>query len=206
MKSDSARRVLLIEDDRLVAEGTRAELERAHLRVTISHSCAEALAALEQGVELDFALVDYGLPDQSGTAIGKTLLERFRLPFALLTGHSDQEVVRDAAASGAVGFLLKPASAPEVLAVIETGIARASELFALTEHARRLGEGKRALNTASGIVMERFGLTEEDSARVVRYFARSNRISLEEASQQIVDRRGSLELLSAMSRMLARSC
>lgn len=205
MKREPIRRILLVEDDCLVAAGTRAELEREAVHTTVAHTSADALHSLDEGLKVEFALLDYGLPDQSGATLGRTLLERYRLPFAFLTGRSDTDTVRDAAASGAVGFVLKPATAREMLAVVETGLARAAELMALSEHARQLVEGRRAANIANGIVMERYGLSEEESIRVVRYFARSNRMPLEEAARRIVDRRGSLELLSAMGRMLERT-
>jgi AmiR/NasT family two-component response regulator len=63
---------------------------------------------------------------------------------------------------------------------------------------------KRAMHLATGIVMERYRLTDNDAARLLRYFARSHRISLDEAADRIMSKAGSLDLLAAAHRFVQR--
>ncbi len=101
-------RILLVEDHLLFADAIRPTLERLgadDIEVVTRGSGAEA--ALRRQCA-DLALVDLGLPDQGGLAVGKLILERCPgAKVVALTALSNPRAVQDALRSGFHGYLTK---------------------------------------------------------------------------------------------------
>jgi DNA-binding NtrC family response regulator len=104
-------RVLLVEDERYVAESIVALL-RAH--GIDAHACESAETALD-APPCDVALVDLRLPGMSGVDLLRRLKERDpSLPVLILTGHGTIHDAVEAMRAGALDFLTKPVE-PEVI-------------------------------------------------------------------------------------------
>jgi two-component system response regulator QseB len=109
-------RLLLIEDDALLANGLLVALRRAHYTVEHVRDGASAVAALRDNA-FDLAVLDLGLPDLDGTRV----LERVRasgngLPILIL---SARDAMRDRVQGldlGADDYLVKPFELDELLA------------------------------------------------------------------------------------------
>ena len=103
-----ARRVLLVEDDPLVAEVVCALLARAgHLPTHAPHALA-ALAERATGTH-DLLLLDLDLPGMDGLALSRLLQGRGDpVPRVALTARADPAAEPAARAAGMVGFLRKP--------------------------------------------------------------------------------------------------
>ncbi|MEX5746214.1 response regulator [Massilia sp. X63] len=109
-------RLLLVEDDPLLASGLVVALRRAHYTVEHVRDGASALAALRDNA-FDIAVLDLGLPDLDGTRV----LERVRaggdgLPILIL---SARDAMRDRVQGldlGADDYLVKPFELDELLA------------------------------------------------------------------------------------------
>jgi serine phosphatase RsbU (regulator of sigma subunit) len=100
--------VLLVEDDEgdalLVEDELRERL--AGVRILRSRTLAEALAALESGI--DCVLLDLGLPDASGIdAVGKLRAWMPAVPLIVLTGLDDEAAGMAAVQAGAQDYLVK---------------------------------------------------------------------------------------------------
>ena len=109
-------RILVVEDDELVADALRRGLIEAGFAVDRVASAEEADAALAT-CEFDLAVVDIGLPGMDGL----TLVRRLRrggskLPVLILTARDGLADRVDALDLGADDFLAKPFELPEVAA------------------------------------------------------------------------------------------
>ncbi len=103
-----ARRVLLVEDEPLVAEVVTALLQRQGHRVVHAPQALAALAELEAG-GFDLALLDLDLPGIDGFALARLVRVRgHALPMLALTARSDADAEPAARAAGMDGFLRKP--------------------------------------------------------------------------------------------------
>lgn len=104
----ASRRVLLVEDEPLVAEVVTALLQRQGHRVVHAPQALAALAELEAG-GFDLALLDLDLPGIDGFALARLVRARgHALPMLALTARSDAEAEPAARAAGMDGFLRKP--------------------------------------------------------------------------------------------------
>jgi CheY-like chemotaxis protein len=116
-------RVLMVEDHPGAAMALRMCLEEYGYAVEHAASVSEALQ-LAQAQAFDIVLTDLGLPDGSGVDIGRAL--GTRLPVLALSGFGAESDLRSTAAAGFAGHLVKPVDPPQVHAVLQKLLARAT--------------------------------------------------------------------------------
>ena len=108
---DTNKKVLVVDDHDLVRFGTTMLLEslpEVRCEITPCRSLDDARTALLEKGPFDLVLLDLNLPDAKGLQGLRTLLDQFPdAPFAMLTGTTDEFVIRQAQAMGAIGYLLK---------------------------------------------------------------------------------------------------
>jgi len=117
-------RVLLVEDDTLLADGIREGLEKAGFSTDHLVAAEPAESALEL-THYDLAIVDIGLPGMNGHELIRRLRRRgIQLPVLILTardGLDDRIVGLDL---GADDYMVKPFALPELLARMRALIRR----------------------------------------------------------------------------------
>ena len=108
-------RVLIVEDEPLIAEAHREYLDRmdGFEVVAVAHTGVDAIRAVataaRAGVPVDLALLDIGLPDMNGLEVAARLSAGRPSPDIIaVTSNRDLEVVRTAVSRGVVLYLLKP--------------------------------------------------------------------------------------------------
>jgi DNA-binding response OmpR family regulator len=109
-------RVLILEDDVLLASSlARALRARDHL-VAIANTIAEANAL----IDCDLVLCDLGLPDGDGIDFIRNLTaQRPDIAIIALTARSEESDIITALISGAVGYITKPFRLTELLARVD---------------------------------------------------------------------------------------
>jgi DNA-binding NarL/FixJ family response regulator len=117
-------RVWLVEDNERYRD-TIGELlaETAWLEPTTFASCSAALESLDAGQVPHVALMDVTMPGMNG--IEGTRLLSSQSPttsIVMLTVHDSRDIVFDALCAGASGYLLKTASAEEIIDAISMAV------------------------------------------------------------------------------------
>ncbi len=115
-------RFLIIDDHPLFREALGNAIRMAHPDAEIfeAMSIASALHLMVANSEVDLALLDLSLPDATGFSGFLRLRESYpRLPIAIVSNHEDRQVVREALAVGAAGYLPKSTSKSELAAAIQ---------------------------------------------------------------------------------------
>jgi DNA-binding response OmpR family regulator len=118
-------RVLIVEDEALIADGIRQGLLRAGFVADVV-DCADAARAALQAEAFDLAVIDIGLPREDGLQLVRSLRARRQsLPLMMLTARdriSDRVVALDL---GADDYLTKPFHVEELVARCRALIRRA---------------------------------------------------------------------------------
>lgn len=135
----STVRLLIVDDDPVVLHTLQLGLTRAGYQVCVTKNPLDALS-LYKSCPPDLSILDIGLPGLPGTELATQMLEYVYRPIIILSRHSELEHVRAAIGSGAVGYLVKPISAAQLIPSIETARARFGDLS--QRLANRLGESK----------------------------------------------------------------
>jgi two-component system nitrate/nitrite response regulator NarL len=128
-------RVLVADDHPLYRDGiVRAIKQRPDLElVGEAGDGREALASIQE-IEPDVAVVDFNLPSLSGIQVVTALTDiGSRVQVLMLTAYTDSELVYDAIAAGARGYLLKDIDRRTICDAI-TAVARGKTVFSPDIH------------------------------------------------------------------------
>lgn len=122
-------RIALADDQALVRAGLRALLEQLGIVIAVESDGGEDLVAQLAHVPVDVVLCDIRMPGIDGIAALRQLRAGGNAtPVLLLTTFADNDVLLEAAAAGAEGYMLKDA-APEELRDAIIRIARGETLL-----------------------------------------------------------------------------
>jgi len=146
------RRVLVVEDERIVALDLRGALES--LGYTVVATVASSDEALRTADERrpDLVLMDIRIAGPAdGIQTASLIRERYQLPVVYLTANADAEMLERALATEPAGYLVKPYNLPSLRTTIEVALRRHEAELAL----RRAHEQEKAqmaqLTRAAGL-------------------------------------------------------
>lgn len=201
MQSEStanlSKSILLVDDDRLILSTLTSGLSRAGYHVSAVESVDEAWIWLEENDLPDLVILDVRMPSRDGLELTKRLEELHHIPFILLTAYNDQEIIKLAASSGAMTYLVKPININQLVPAIETALSRSQELQSLRGAKQQLQsalDADRAISIAVGILMDQHLLHHEAALEYLRNTARSKQLKLIELAASIVNARETLNL------------
>lgn len=132
-------RVLIVEDELLVARGLAKVLEaHGHEVVGVVSSGAAAIAAIDP-LPPDVVLMDIRLRgDLDGIAAAAAIRARTDVAIVFLTAYGDRDHVERAKAVDPMGYLIKPYGDREVVATVEIAALRHAQQRALARRERWL--------------------------------------------------------------------
>ncbi len=107
----AALRVSIVDDQMSVRQFTRMTLEKMGIRLI--HEAENGKDALDKaiGQPLDLIISDFNMPEMDGLGLLRAVRGHQairKLPFILLTGRGDRELVVNAAQAGVNNYLVKP--------------------------------------------------------------------------------------------------
>ena len=110
----SALKVLVVDDQTSVRQMTRLTLEQ--IGVKLIHEAENGADAVEKASvqPLDLIISDYNMPQMDGLGLLRAIRghpSARRVPFILVTGRGDRELVVKAAQAGANNYVVKPFTA-----------------------------------------------------------------------------------------------
>ena len=149
-------RLLVVDDEKLIAEGMRKAIDRLALFETrVAHSGAQALSIID-AERVHAMLLDISMPDMDGMDLMRALGDRADRPLTIvISGYDEFAYARQALTYGAVDYVLKPVDSDDVA---EMG----RRLFALLEaRAQEAAESARMKAMLSELLSERTAADDE---------------------------------------------
>lgn len=169
------RRLLLVDDDRLIVATIAAGLRISGYEVAEARTVDEALNIYDHFAP-DLALLDIRMGALGGFDLAHQLKQRGETPFMFVSAYGDQATVNEAAELGAVGFVVKPVDVAQLVPAIEAALARAAGLSRLRLTERQLEQAldqQRGISVAIGILMARHRLSRSEALLRLRDSARA---------------------------------
>ncbi len=121
----SAARVLLVEDERAIAEPFSRALGREGFEAVVAHTAAAARTELA-ACEPDIVLLDLMLPDGDGREIAREIRVHSQLPIIIVTARGSEIDRVVGLELGADDYVVKPFAAAEVIARIRAVLRRSA--------------------------------------------------------------------------------
>jgi PAS domain S-box-containing protein len=123
---DSPKRLLLVEDEAIIALDEAERLRRFGYEVEVVHQGEDAVTRIADGSDIDLILMDIDLGEGiDGRQAAERIFRVRRLPVVFLTSHAEEEMVRRVGDIARYGYVLKSAGD----FVLSSSIEMALELF-----------------------------------------------------------------------------
>lgn len=123
--SESRRRVVVIEDDRDIADAVTYALQRAGFHVRVARTGEEGLDAVRRGADL--VLLDLNLPGMDGLEVCRLLRRQpgsTKTPIVIVSARGEEVDRVLGLEMGADDYLVKPFSMKELVARCKVGVRR----------------------------------------------------------------------------------
>lgn len=114
--------IMLVDDSATILLSISNILSKAGYGVEKAGNAHEALAKFQGGAKVDLLITDLNMPGMNGIELIKEIrkLANYKfMPILFLTTESQQAKRAEAKAAGASGWLVKPATADELLNTIK---------------------------------------------------------------------------------------
>jgi response regulator NasT len=181
-------RILVADDDPIFVALIAGWLRGADYEVT---ECADSASALSACIaqEPRLAIIDYEMPGYSGLDLARFMNSQTDVVLIFLSAHAEREIIDSAIAAGAFAYLVKPVDEQRLLVTVRTALERGREMRELRQRSSNLGgalQTTRMVSMATGLIMGRLRIGEQDAFSRLRQQARSNRKKLEEVAAELL--------------------
>lgn len=143
-----AKKVLVVDDEKLIVKGIRFSLEQDGMEVTCAYDGEEALR-LAQENKFDMILLDIMLPKMDGFEVCQAIREFSNMPIVMLTAKGDDMDKILGLEYGADDYITKPFNILEVKARIKAIMRRTAASEPKEENSKVIESGDLKLDCGS---------------------------------------------------------
>jgi len=137
------KKLLLLEDDPVLGKGLKLLFELENFLIFWTQSIAEA-KDIVSSEQLDFAILDVGLPDGNGIDFCAYLKkEQYEFPIIMLTAKTDEDSVVKGLMNGANDYVKKPFSNKELIARVNVNLKKVGKDIEISVGELRLNSNTR---------------------------------------------------------------
>ncbi|MFQ3610948.1 MAG: response regulator [Fimbriimonadales bacterium] len=182
-------RVVIADDEPIILLDLRQMLEE--LGISVVGEASDGKQAVEKVRQLkpDLAILDVKMPEMDGIEAARVLAGERLAPVLLLTAYSDTELVQRAKQAGVYGYLVKPFKQADLMPAIEIALSRYQEARELEQQVEDLQdtlETRKIIERAKGILMDTYGLREQEAYRRIQVQSMNTRKSMREIAEAII--------------------
>jgi response regulator NasT len=175
-------RVVVVDDHERSRAAIRAAVWAAGGELAGEATRAADALRLVTDTAPDAAIFAAGLSDGDGVEAAREVTASAGCPVVLCTSRTADDLVERARTAGVMAFLLKPLRPAELAPALDLAIARHREARAL----RQTLEDRKIVEKAKGVLMARFGLTEDVAFRRLRKAAMDTRKPMVEIARALL--------------------
>lgn len=182
-------RIVIADDEPIIRMDLRRTLENmGHVVVGEAADGSQAID-LTRDLKPDVAILDVKMPVMDGIDAAKVISTEGIAPVLLLTAYNQKDLVERAREAGVFAYLVKPFKEADLMPQIEIAIARFEEFLELEKEVSELEnklETRKAVDRAKGILMDQYGLKEQDAFRRIQVQSMNTRKSMREIAEAII--------------------
>jgi response regulator NasT len=182
-------RIVIADDEPIIRLDLRRTLENmGHIVIGEAGDGAQAVE-LTREMKPDIAILDIKMPNMDGIDAAKIISTEGLAPVLLLTAYSQKDLVERARDAGVFAYLVKPFKEADLMPAVEIAIARYEEFMDMEKEVSSLEEKletRKAVDRAKGILMDQYGLKEQDAFRRIQVQSMNTRKSMREIAEAII--------------------
>ena len=182
-------RVLVAEDEALIRLDLVEMLSEAGYQVVGQAADGEQALALAFELKPDLVILDVKMPVMDGITAAEQIVTARLAPVLMLTAFSQTELIERAKDAGAMAYLVKPFSLPDLIPAIEIAVSRHQQILSLESEVLDLGERletRKLIDRAKALLMGRMSLNEADAFRWIQKASMDRRVSMKAVAQALL--------------------
>ncbi|MGP1535456.1 MAG: ANTAR domain-containing response regulator [Dialister pneumosintes] len=182
-------RIVIADDEVLSSMDLREMLEEAgHEVVGVGVDGVEALELVEKW-KPDVAVLDVKMPRLDGLQAAKIIAHNQWAPVVLLTAFGDENIIKKAGESMVFGYVMKPVEEKNLFPTLTIAVSQFKKRIEIVQHVRQMEADiaeKKIMSRAKGLLMDCYGITENEAHRRIQVISMKRSMTLSEVSQQII--------------------
>jgi AmiR/NasT family two-component response regulator len=187
--NDKRLRIVIADDEPIIRLDLKKMLEDCGYDVIAE--AGDGARALESARTLkpDVVILDIKMPEMDGIDAAKIITDEKIAPVLLLTAYSQLDLVNRAKEAGVFSYLVKPFKEADLMPQIEVAVARWDAFLRIEEQAADLEdklETRKSVDRAKGILMDQYGLKEQEAFRRIQVQSMNTRKSMREIAEAII--------------------
>lgn len=185
-------RVLVAEDEALIRLDLVELLTDEGYEVVGQASDGEEAIALARELNPDVVVLDVKMPNMDGISAAEIIVGERIAAVVMLTAFSQRDLISRATEAGALGYVVKPFDASDLVPAIEIAQARFNQIVAVEAEVLDLEErleSRKIVDQAKALLQEGLGLTEGEAFRWIQKTAMDLRKPMREVAQGVIDHR-----------------
>jgi len=182
-------RIVIADDEPIIRLDLRKTLENMGHQVIGEAGDGARAVDLARELKPDIVILDIKMPELDGIDAAKVVTTEGIAPVLLLTAYSQKDLVDRAKDAGVFAYLVKPFKEADLLPAMEIAISRYEEFVELENEVSDLEnklETRKAVDRAKGILMDQYGLKEQEAFRRIQVQSMNTRKSMREIADAII--------------------
>ena len=182
-------KIVIADDEPIIRLDLKKTLENMGHQVVGDVGDGSTAVELARQLKPDILILDIKMPGMDGIDAAKVITTEGIAPVLLLTAYSQKDLVDRAKDAGVFAYLVKPFKEADLMPAIEMAISRYEEFMDLENEVSDLEnklETRKAVDRAKGILMDQYGLKEQEAFRRIQVQSMNTRKSMREIAEAII--------------------
>ena len=185
---ESAPRIIVAEDEALIRMDLVEMLREAGFDVVGHVGDGRAAVDLARRLTPDLVILDVKMPVLDGISAAEQIVAEDLGSELMLTAFGQRSLVQRAVEAGAMGYVVKPFTASDVVPAVEVALARGRQMVTLRAEVSGLEgalEARKVVDRAKALLMRNKGVSEAEAFRLIQTTAMDSRLSMREVAEQL---------------------
>ena len=182
-------RIIIADDEPIIRLDLRKTLENMGHQVVAEAGDGTKAVELARELKPSIIILDIKMPEMDGIDAAKVITTENIAPVLLLTAYSQKDLVDRAKDAGVFAYLVKPFKEADLLPAMEIAISRYEEFVELENEVTDLEnklDTRKSVDRAKGILMDQYGLKEQEAFRRIQVQSMNTRKSMREIAEAII--------------------
>lgn len=182
-------RIVIADDEPIIRMDLRRTLENMGHVVVGEAGDGQQAVEITKELKPDIVILDIKMPTMDGIDAAKLISREAVSPVLLITAYSQRDLVERARDAGVFAYIVKPFREADLMPAIEIAIARFEEFEELDREVSDLEaklDTRKVVDKAKGILMDQYGLKEQDAFRRIQVQSMNTRKSMREIADAII--------------------